>query len=43
VLETGIKQPEAIGLYTSAGYADIPEFGLHEDLPEILCLGKELG
>lgn len=27
VLETGLKQPEAISLYLSAGYAPIPGFG----------------
>lgn len=27
VLETGLKQPEAIALYTSAGYVEIPGFG----------------
>ncbi|WP_374202734.1 GNAT family N-acetyltransferase [Amycolatopsis sp. GM8] len=42
VLETGIKQPAAIALYTSSHYAEIPKFGLHKALPEILCLGKDL-
>jgi len=42
VLETGTKQPEAIALYASSGYAQIAKFGLHKDLPEILCYGKDL-
>ncbi|WP_091516727.1 MULTISPECIES: GNAT family N-acetyltransferase [Amycolatopsis] len=42
VLETGVRQPAAIALYRSAGYTDMPKFGLHKDMPEILCLGKEL-
>ena len=29
VLETGIKQPEAIALYTSSGYEPIPGFGYY--------------
>lgn len=29
VLETGIQQPEAIGLYTSSGYQPIPGFGFY--------------
>lgn len=27
VLETGLKQPEAIGLYESSGYVPVPAFG----------------
>ncbi len=27
VLETGVRQPEAIGLYRSAGYEQIPNYG----------------
>jgi uracil-DNA glycosylase len=40
VLETGTAQPEAIGLYTSSGYTDIPKFGFHRDSPRNVCLGK---
>jgi GNAT superfamily N-acetyltransferase len=29
VLETGTAQPEAIALYRSAGYTDIPKFGVY--------------
>ena len=38
-LETGIHQPEAIGLYRSAGYVDIEPFGSY--LPDPLCLFME--
>lgn len=31
VLETGISQPEAIGLYVSAGYAPMPPYGRYRD------------
>ena len=33
-LETGPRQPEAIGLYTRAGYAPIGPFGAYADAPE---------
>jgi GNAT superfamily N-acetyltransferase len=33
VLETGTMQPEAIALYTSAGYAPMPAFGAYVDSP----------
>lgn len=33
VLETGVRQPEAIGLYVSAGYAPMPPFGACRDAP----------
>ncbi|SEG98254.1 Acetyltransferase (GNAT) family protein [Saccharopolyspora kobensis] len=42
VLETGTQQPEAIGLYTSAGYTAVDTFGLHRDDPLIRCFAKEL-
>lgn len=42
VLETGLRQPEAIGLYESSGYARIPNFGAYRDHPESLCFGKSL-
>ena len=42
ILETGDKQPEAIGLYRSAGYADIPNFGYYADEPGCVCLAKAL-
>jgi uracil-DNA glycosylase len=42
ILETGAGQPEAIGLYTSAGYTKINSFGFHRDSPGNRCFGKFL-
>jgi GNAT superfamily N-acetyltransferase len=42
VLETGLRQPEAIGLYTSSGYTRIPGFGHYRDSPLSRCFGKHL-
>ncbi|HEX4704179.1 MAG TPA: GNAT family N-acetyltransferase [Pseudonocardiaceae bacterium] len=42
ILETGTAQPEAIALYTSAGYADVPKFGVYRDYPNCRCYGKTL-
>ena len=42
VLETGQKQPEAIALYRSAGYTDVPEFGYYAGWPLSVHLGKSL-
>ena len=42
VLETGQEQPEAIALYRSAGYADIPEFGHYCGSELSVHLGKPL-
>ncbi|WP_285752676.1 GNAT family N-acetyltransferase [Lentzea sp. NBRC 105346] len=42
ILETGTKQPEAIGLYESSGYAEIEKFGVYKDEPESVCYGKDL-
>ncbi|HEY8374310.1 MAG TPA: GNAT family N-acetyltransferase [Pseudonocardiaceae bacterium] len=42
VLETGTLQPEAIGLYTSSGYTEIPKFGVYKCAPESICFGKLL-
>ncbi|MFC6093860.1 GNAT family N-acetyltransferase [Saccharothrix lopnurensis] len=42
VLETGDRQPEAIGLYTRAGYTRIDNFGVYRDHPNSLCFAKEL-
>ncbi|WP_199430395.1 GNAT family N-acetyltransferase [Qaidamihabitans albus] len=42
VLETGTRQPEAIALYRSAGYTDIPKFGTYRHEPESICLAKDL-
>ena len=42
VLETGIKQPEAIGLYTSEGYRIIDNYPPYEDEPDSRCFAKAL-
>ncbi|MFF0145613.1 acetyltransferase (GNAT) family protein [Amycolatopsis sulphurea] len=42
VLETGTKQPEAIALYLSSDYHEIPAFGLYGDQVESRCYGKNL-
>lgn len=42
VLETGTRQPEAIGLYTSLGYRPIPKFGIYRCEPGSRCFGKLL-
>jgi GNAT superfamily N-acetyltransferase len=43
ILETGRGQPEAIALYRSAGYTDVPEFGYYAGWPLSVHLGKDLG
>lgn len=43
ILETGDQQPEAIALYHSAGYGDIPAFGHYADSPASVHLGKQVG
>ncbi len=42
VLETGLRQPEAIALYESAGYVRIPGFGYYRDSGVNRCFGKTL-
>ena len=42
-LETGTRQPEAVGLYERAGYYRIPPFGDYWDDPVSLCYEKRLG
>ena len=36
----GTRQPEAIALYTSAGYAEVPKFGFYAAEPEAVHLGQ---
>jgi len=43
LLETGSKQPEALALYQSSGYADVPAFGHYADQPLARHLGKRVG
>jgi GNAT superfamily N-acetyltransferase len=42
ILETGAAQPEALGLYASAGYVPIPGFGHYRDSPLNRCLARAL-
>lgn len=42
VIETGLRQPEAIALYRSSGYEAVPAFGLYRDSPIVRYLGRRL-
>jgi GNAT superfamily N-acetyltransferase len=42
VLETGLRQPEAMALYESSGYTPVPPFGFYKDAPLSRCYGKRL-
>jgi GNAT superfamily N-acetyltransferase len=42
VLETGIKQPEAIHLYRKSGYIVVENYGPYKGLPESICMQKNL-
>jgi putative acetyltransferase len=42
VLETGIRNPEAIALYERAGFSRIPPFGEYIGSPISVCMAKEL-
>jgi len=42
VLETGDRQPEAVGLYESAGYERIPCYGVYATRALSLCFEKRL-
>jgi GNAT superfamily N-acetyltransferase len=42
VLETGIRQPEAITLYESAGYTRVAGFGFYKDSPISRCFARSL-
>ncbi|TDB74994.1 GNAT family N-acetyltransferase [Micromonospora sp. KC723] len=42
ILECGDRQPEAIAMYTSAGYERIPNFGFYADAPGCLSFGRVL-
>lgn len=42
VLETGLRQPEAISLYTSAGYTQVPDFGYYRGSPLVRCFARVL-
>jgi GNAT superfamily N-acetyltransferase len=42
VLETGDRQPEAVGLYYRAGYERIENFGHYKEHPACLSFGRPL-
>ncbi len=42
ILETGIKQPEAIALYKKQGYEVIPNYGQYTGLDTSICFKKTL-
>ena len=42
ILETGVRQPEAIALYRGAGYVAIEPFGPYVGSPLSVCFGKDL-
>ena len=42
VLETGVKQPEAIKLYGKHGFEKIPPFDPYIGIPNSVCMGKLL-
>lgn len=42
VLETGVRQLEAMALYRRSGFADIPPFGEYVASPLSVCMAKNL-
>ena len=42
ILETGLRQPEAVALYESSGYSPIPGFGFYAGLSASRSFGKQL-
>jgi len=42
LLETGVRQPEAIGLYEAAGYVPIEPYGYYRSSPLSRCFAKPL-
>ncbi|HQY34208.1 MAG TPA: GNAT family N-acetyltransferase [Actinotalea sp.] len=42
VLETGVRQPEAIALYRSAGYLPIARYGPYVDEESSVCFARDL-
>jgi putative acetyltransferase len=42
ILETGMKQPEAIRLYQKSGYIIIPNYGQYAGINNSVCMKKEL-
>lgn len=42
ILETGVRQPDAIALYEKAGYERIENYGPYEGVENSVCFGKSL-
>lgn len=42
ILETGKRQPEAIGLYKKSGYKQIPNYGQYDGVENSVCFEKIL-
>lgn len=42
ILETGVKQPEAIGLYKKNGYEFIANYGQYAGVTESVCFEKKI-
>jgi putative acetyltransferase len=42
ILETGLKQPEAIGLYQKSGYRPIPNYGQYKGVENSVCMKKTI-
>jgi putative acetyltransferase len=42
ILETGKKQPEAIGLYKKNGYQIIPNYGQYAEIENSICFEKPI-
>jgi len=42
VLETGLRNPEAIGLYKNFGYLEIPNYGQYAGVSNSICFEKIL-
>lgn len=42
ILETGLAQPEAIGLYKKNGYTLIPNYGQYAGVEKSVCFEKKL-
>ena len=42
ILETGLKQPEAIALYHKSGYEIIPNYGQYECIENSVCMRKSI-
>lgn len=42
ILETGKRQPEALGLYNKSGYSVIPNYGIYKEREMSVCFEKKL-